>query len=162
MNIANEIMHVLNEFNISNKVIALTTDNESAMLICEREIGSALDSEFSSMIFSHYRYAAHVLNLGVKQGLKLVDNAVIKARKLAKTIKKSIRICNSLKLFCELKKIKYLKPILDVEIRWNSTYYMLKHFKELEPALTLLAADNELINSLYLNNEDWIAIKVNE
>jgi len=39
---------------------------------------------------------------------------------------------------------------------------MLKRFEELEPALTLLAADNELINSLYLNNEDWIAIKVNE
>ena len=162
MNIANEIMHVLNEFNISNKVIALTTDNESAMLVCGREIGSALDSEFSSMIFSHYHCAAHVLNLGVKQGLKLVDNAVIKAHKLAKTIKKSIRICNSLKLFCELKKIKYLKPILDVEICWNSTYYILKCFEELEPALTLLAADNELINSLYLNNEDWIAIKVNE
>ena len=37
-------MHVLNEFNISNKVIALTTDNESAMLVCEKEISSALNS----------------------------------------------------------------------------------------------------------------------
>jgi hypothetical protein len=113
------------------------------------------------MVFSHYRCAAHVLNLSVKQGLKLVDNAIIKIRKLAKTIKKSTRICNTLKLFCELKKIKYLKPILDVEIRWNSTYYMLKRFEELEPALILLAADNELINSFYPNNEDWIVIKVN-
>src|SRR6266498_4010107 len=84
INIANEIMHVLNEFNISNKVIALTTDNESAMLVCGREIGLALNSKFSSMIFSHYRCTAHVLNLSIKQGLKLVNNAVIKARKLAK------------------------------------------------------------------------------
>ena len=66
MNIANEIMRVLNEFNISNKVIALTTNNKSAMLVCEREISSALDSEFLSMIFSHYYCTAHVLNLGVK------------------------------------------------------------------------------------------------
>ena len=116
MNIANEIMCVLKEFNISNKIIALTTDNESAMLVCGREIASALDNEFSSMIFSHYHCAAHILNLGVKQGLKLVDKAGIKICKLAKTIKRSIRISNALKIFCELKKIKYLKPILDVEI----------------------------------------------
>ncbi len=109
MNIANEIMHVLNEFNISNKVIALTTDNESAMLVCGREIDSALDSKFLSIIFSHYRCAAYVLNLDVKQDLKLVDNAVIKACKLAKTIKKSICICNSLKLFCKLKKNQVFK-----------------------------------------------------
>ena len=44
MNIANEIMRVLNEFNISNKVITLTIDNESAMLVCEKEISSALNS----------------------------------------------------------------------------------------------------------------------
>ena len=66
MNIAQKIMRVLNEFNIFDKVITLTTDNESAMLVCERNIMIALDSEFSSMSFSHYRCAAHVLNLGVK------------------------------------------------------------------------------------------------
>lgn len=162
INISNEIMRVLQEFNITNRVVALTTDNESAMLVCGREIALSLDNEFSTMIFSHYRCAAHVLNLGVKQGLKLVDAAVIKVRKLAKYIKKSTRISNTLKQFCELKKIKYLKPILDVEVRWNSTFYMLKRFEELEPALVLLAADDGTVKSLCPNNEDWIAIKVNK
>lgn len=162
INIASEIMQVLQEFNISNKVIALTTDNASVMLVCGKEIASAIEDKFSSMIFSYYRCAAHVLNLGVKQGLNLVDNAIIKVRNLAKKIKKSTQICNALKLFCELKKIKYLKPILDIETRWNSTYYMLKRFEELEPALVLLAADDESIKSLCPNNEDWIAIKVNK
>ena len=162
INIANEIKRVLQEFNIKNRVIALTTDNESAMLVCGREIAQSLDSEFSSMIFSHYRCAAHVLNLGVKQGLRLVDDAVVKIRNLAKLIKKSTRICIALKQFCELKKIKYLKPMLDVEVRWNSTYYMLERFVKLESALVLLAADDETVKSLCPNNEDWIAIKVNE
>ena len=87
MNIANKIMRVLNEFNISNKIIAFTIDNESAMLVCERKIGLALDSEFSSMIFSYYHCTAYVLNLGIKQGLKLVDNAVIKTRCRIKNLK---------------------------------------------------------------------------
>ncbi len=80
-------MRVLNEFNISNKIIAFTIDNESAMLVCERKIGLALDSEFSSMIFSYYHCTAYVLNLGIKQGLKLVDNAVIKTRCRIKNLK---------------------------------------------------------------------------
>jgi len=38
---------------------------------------------------------------------------------------------------------------------------MLKRFKELEPALLLLAADNRSINALYPHNDDWNSIKVN-
>jgi len=38
---------------------------------------------------------------------------------------------------------------------------MLKRFKELEPALALLAADERSINSLYPDEEDWSSIKVN-
>ena len=161
VNIAKEIIRVLQEFNISGKIIALTTDNDSAMLVCGKELASTFDNEFSSMDFSHYRCAAHVLNLGVKKGLKIIGNSVVKARKIMCMIKNSTRLCDSLRAFCDLKKIKYLKPILDVETRWNSTFYMLKRFKELEPALLLLAADNRSINALYPHNDDWNSIKVN-
>jgi zinc finger BED domain-containing protein 1 (E3 SUMO-protein ligase ZBED1) len=161
VNIAREIMRVLEEFNISNKIIALTTDNDSAMIACGKEIADALDNEISSLNFSHYHCTAYVLNLGVKNGLKTVDNSIIKARKITNTIKNSNRLCDSLRAFCSLKNIKYLKLIQDVETRWNSTYYMLKRFKELEPALALLAADDRTINVLYLDDEDWRSIKVN-
>jgi hypothetical protein len=159
-NIAHEIIRVLDEFNISNKIIALTTDNESAMLVCGKEIASALDLEFSSMAFSHYRCAAHVLNLGVKKGLKLVDDPINKVRKMMKTIKNSTRLCDSLRLLCNLKKIKYLKPILDCDTRWNSTFYMLRRLEEIEPALALFSADNRIIGELYPNDDDMTAIKV--
>src|SRR6266498_2445572 len=71
VNIAQEIMRTLREFGISSKIIALTTDNDSAMLTCEKEIAAIFDYEISSINnFSHYRCAAHILNLGVKKGLK--------------------------------------------------------------------------------------------
>lgn len=161
VNIAQEIIRTLREFNISNKIIALTTDNDAAMLSCGREIAAVFDNEISSINnFSHYRCAAHVLNLGVKKGLKSVNDSIIKARKITSIIKNSTQLCDSLRAFCSLKNIKYLKPILDVETRWNSTYYMLKRFKELKPALVLLAADNHSINDLYPNDDDWNSIKV--
>ena len=160
MNIAQEIMRVLEEFNITGKIIALTTDNDSAMLVCGKELASTFNNEFSSMGFSHYRCAAHVLNLGVKKGLKIISNSVVKARKIMTMIKNSTRHCDSLRAFCTLKRIKYLKPILDVETRWNLTFYMLKRFKVLKPALLLLAADNCSINDLYPDINDWNSIEV--
>ena len=161
MNIAQEIMRVLGEFNISSKIIALTTDNDSAMIVCGKEMSSAFDNEMSSMNFKHYCCAAHVLNLGVKEGLKCVSDLVTKARRIMMMIKNSTRLCDSLRTFCSVKNIKYLKPILDVDTRWNSIYYMLIRFKELQSALVLLAADNHSINNFYPNEGDWSSIKVN-
>ncbi len=80
-------MHVLEEFNISNKIITLTIDNDLAMLACGREIAGTLDNEFSSMNFSHYRCVAHILNLNVKKRLKAVGSSVIKACKIICIIK---------------------------------------------------------------------------
>jgi hypothetical protein len=162
VNIAQEIMRVLREFNIFSKIIALTTDNDSAMLACGKEIATVFDNEISSIgNFSHYRCAAHVLNLGVKKGLERADSSIKKIHKMMSAIKNSTRLCDSLRAFCHLKSTKYLKPILDVETRWNSTYYMLRRFKELEPALILLAADDQSISDLYPDDDDLNSIKVN-
>ena len=89
VNIAQSIINVLDEFNIKDKIIALTTDNEVAMLVCERKIASNLNLAFSTIIFSHYRYIAHVLNLEVKHRMKLVHESIIKACKLMIKIKNS-------------------------------------------------------------------------
>ncbi|CAB4436527.1 unnamed protein product [Rhizophagus irregularis] len=118
-NIAREIMRILEEFNISNKIVALMTDNESAMIVCGKEIALDMDDEFSSMIFFHYQCAAHILNLGVKEGLRLVNDSIKKACKLMNSIKNLTRLCDSFRLLCNLKEMKYLKPIIDVEMRWN-------------------------------------------
>jgi hypothetical protein len=69
-------MRVLEEFNISRKIIALTTDNDSAMIVCGKEISSAFDNEFSSMNFLHYYCVMHILNLEVKKELKIISNYI--------------------------------------------------------------------------------------
>jgi hypothetical protein len=113
------------------------------------------------MTFSHYRCAAHVLNLSVKQGLELVSNSINKVRELMGKIKTSTLLSDQLRGFCNLKGIHNYKPVLDVETRWNSTYYMLKRLEQLEPAMVLLSADNNNIKNLYPSENDWIIIRVN-
>ena len=75
-------------------------------------------------------------------------------------IKISIRFCDNLRRLCELKEIPYLKPELDIETRWNSTFYMLQKIQKMEMALNLLAADHSSICLLYPNNNEQRNLKV--
>ena len=43
VNIANTIVSVLNEFNLTNKTLALITDNESAMVVCEKKLAKEFE-----------------------------------------------------------------------------------------------------------------------
>src|SRR4051812_9723732 len=118
INMASAINSVLSEFNLVGKALALTTDNESAMLVCGRRLSEeferALDNNIS---FSHYRCSAHILNLAAKQGLEIVDEEILHVRKLMIKIKNSVLLCDDLRELCSMEKMEYLRPEIDIEIR---------------------------------------------
>ena len=117
VNIAEHIMTVLNEFELTNKTLALITDNESAMVVCGREIANQIQQDFDSLTFRHYRCSAHILNLGAKQGLELVDEEIIRIRELMSKLKNSTLMCNALRNLCQIKYIQFWNPVRDVETR---------------------------------------------
>lgn len=49
------------------------TDNASNMITTGCIFRTKLFEEFENNDIDHFRYAAHILNLGVKEGIKLVD-----------------------------------------------------------------------------------------
>jgi hypothetical protein len=159
-NMANAIMEVLCEFGLAEKTLALTTDNASAMISCGENILEELEEEFQNLGFTHYRCAAHVLNLAVNKGLSVISESVKKVRSLMSYIKNSQPVRDSLKTLCEVKGINYLAPELDVNTRWNSTFYMLEKWKRMESALNLLTADDPNVRQRYLNDVDRVNIDV--
>src|SRR6266511_2537409 len=84
--IANEIYKVLVEFGLETKTIAIITDNESNMVLGARLLKSTLTNSFI-----HCRCVAHVLNLVVGAGLKIVKEQIKKLRKLIKIIRKCLK-----------------------------------------------------------------------
>ncbi|CAG8458855.1 16676_t:CDS:2 [Cetraspora pellucida] len=144
VNIANTIMDVLDEYSISEKTLALTTDNASSMILCATIVAEELQN-FNNFEFSHYRCAAHILNLAVGSGLDFINESIVKVRSLMSYIKMSQPTINNLKKLCEIKNIEYLAPELDVKHRWNSTYYMLNKWKRMESPLTMLVVDDLII-----------------
>ena len=78
--ISTKLTNILQDFNISDRVISLTTDNGSNMLVCGRALADQLELEFSNLTFSHNRCTAHIINLAVKTGMKHLDSSIIKLR----------------------------------------------------------------------------------
>jgi hypothetical protein len=160
INIATSINNVLNDFHLQEKTLALTTDNESAMIVCGRTLGQQLITQLDSQNFKHYRCAAHILNLAAQQGLEMISDEVIKVRELMNKIKHSIVISDQLKNLCLYAKITYLRPELDCKTRWNSTFNMLRKLEKMWRGLQLLAVENKEIQNLMPTNNEWKIIKV--
>src|SRR4051794_24313111 len=57
--ILGKIINLLQEFNLNNRIISLTTDNGSNMLACGRDLANELEICFCNLLFSHKRCAAH-------------------------------------------------------------------------------------------------------
>ena len=83
-------------------------------------------------------------------------NIVKKIRFLSKKIKNSETLFNKLKSCCDIKDIKFKKPMIDSKTRWNSTYEMIKIALDLKKALILLCNDDGLdLRSCQLNSQEW-------
>ncbi len=75
-------------------------------------------------------------------------------------LKNSSLMCDALRNLCQVKSIQFRNPARDVETRWNSTYYMLQRFEQMEPALRLLEVEYPVISNLLPDTEGWIKIRV--
>jgi hypothetical protein len=155
-----EIMKILKEFNLEKKVLGFTTDNATSMIACSRIIMDDLSHNSDNFSFNHNRCTAHILNLVAQQGIKILDNVIVKIRKLMTKVKNSVKYCDELRTLCNMKNLQYLKPELDIITRWNSTYHMLQKLIKMDSALKLLIVDYESLNQLYPNTIEWNNIKV--
>jgi len=79
--ISNKIYKILIEFDLKIKIIVMTTDNDSNIVLDAKLLKSNLTNTFI-----HYRYIVHVLNLIVTAGLEVVKIHIKNLRKLIKII----------------------------------------------------------------------------
>ncbi|KAL4310715.1 hypothetical protein GQ457_01G026340 [Hibiscus cannabinus] len=112
------------------RILTITVDNASSNDLAIKYLkqivnlwdGSVLDARFL-----HMRCAAHILNLVVKDGLKDVDDSVMKVRAAVKYVRSSPARLQKFRACAEEENINSKSLVcLDIETRWNSTYSMLK------------------------------------
>lgn len=156
--ISEKMYKMVCEWSLESKLFSITLDNASsndsfvAILRTQLNLRNALVCRGD---FFHIRCCAHILNLIVQEGLKEIDNSVVKIRESVKYIKGSqgrkekFRECIS---SVALDKKRGLRQ--DVPTRWNSTFLMLESALYYRRAFTHL----QLTDSNYkhgLLDEEW-------
>ncbi len=159
--ILSKITNLLQEFNLNNRVLSLTTDNGSNMLACGRELANELEACFCNLTFSHKRCAAHIINLAVKAGMKHLDSSIIKLRKFVVKIRNSQVLLDDLKSICRIKNKNFLMPIQDVDTRWNATYLMIERQIVMQDVMEILVNSHEdILKNIYPTSFEWSKIMV--
>jgi hypothetical protein len=159
--ITSKLLQILEEFNINNNILALTTDNGSNMIACGSQLATELDEKFNNMAFTHYRCAAHIINLAVKAGMNYVGNEIKKLCQFVVKVKNSPLLLNKLSEICTLRKVKFLKPSLDVNTCWNFTFSMISRQILMQNVSELLVTTNsEKLEDLFPTIPEWRHIKV--
>ena len=142
------------EWDLIDKVFTLTLDNAS---VNNRAMTDMRDALGSQMFFRgehyHVRCGAHVLNIMVQSGLKVIPNAVGRVRDIIKVV---ISTPSRLQSFNAIVQTLGLKAksglVLDVPHRWNSTFDMLHEALKYKAALNRFARENFMDSPL---DEDW-------
>ncbi|XP_074353151.1 zinc finger BED domain-containing protein RICESLEEPER 2-like [Apium graveolens] len=152
---------MLCEWNIESKLFSITLDNASsndsfvAILRTQLNLRNAL---LCNGEFFQIRCCSHILNLIVQEGLKEMDESVVKIRESVKYIKGSqgrkekFRECIS---SVALDKKRGLRQ--DVPTRWNSTFVMLESAIYYRHAFThLQLTDSNYKHGLFDDESDKV------
>jgi hypothetical protein len=131
VNIVERILQVISEYNMNSKVFSITFDNASANAFAMTElIPHLVPYVTSSAIASsllHQRCACHIINLIVKSGLKCIKEKLEDFHTAISWLNSSNQRIASFKYFCIAQGVHPCKFGLDMNVRWNATYLMLKH-----------------------------------
>jgi hypothetical protein len=126
VNIAERILLVLADYELTSKVLSVTLDNASANASAMDDLTPSLSSYVGSSLL-HQRCACYIINLIVKSGLKRLDTYLDDFRTTIFFLNSSNQRITSFKSYCLAAGVRPRKFGLDMNIRWNSTYLMLKH-----------------------------------
>jgi hypothetical protein len=121
-NIATHLLAVLEEYALTDKMFAVTLDNASTNSNAMERMRPRL-SAYVGELFLHQRCACHIINLIVKSGFNLEA-----FRNAISFLNSSNRHNAAYKSYCIATDKRPRKFGLNMEVRWNSTYLMLKHF----------------------------------
>ncbi|CAK8534811.1 unnamed protein product [Lathyrus sativus] len=114
----------------------------------------------------HMRCCAHILNLVVRDGLKVASTSISSVRNAIRFVRSSLHRALKFKECVEYVGITCKKSVcLDVSTRWNSTYLMLDAAEKFQTAFDKLEDGDEDYRDLFdgdspPSSQDWDNVRV--
>ncbi|GBB94216.1 hypothetical protein RclHR1_23110001, partial [Rhizophagus clarus] len=147
------------DFDLKQKVISVTTDNGSNMIVACRLLKNDFDAQTPALDFIHSRCICHILNLAVNAGLKYIENLIKKLRKIVKSIRRTQLYLEELERLAIAANHTFKHPILDVKTRWNSTFLIAERVLTLKEDLSIIKSRHQPLQDIWLNEREWEKIE---
>ncbi|KAJ1289334.1 hypothetical protein BS78_02G156400 [Paspalum vaginatum] len=145
-NLFNAMLRCITEWNLENKIFSITLDNAQVndnfmKSLKENLLGKRLLLGEGAMF--HSCCGAHVFNIAVQEGLKMMSDPVSTIRESVKYVKSSQERKQQFeKMIKEVGISCQKRPPLDVPTRWNSTFHMLSCALEYKRAFESLTTED--------------------
>jgi len=169
-NIAAKIASMVEEFNLIDKIFAITLDNSFANTRAFENLQPCLfgymgsypaptrnDPQKVKYLLVHQRCACHIFNLIVKSRLKRIHPYLEAFRTAINFSNSSNQRITLFKNYCISKGLRPRKFALDIEVRWNSTYLMLKHLLPYKDVFSVWITTNYGLE--LLTNDHWLVVE---
>jgi len=144
-NLANDLLAVVREWNLENKIQAVVTDSAANINAAVKITG-----------FTHLFCFAHILNLVVQNGIKVLQSLQSKMKHIVEHFHRSTVAAEKLLALQRQMRPEYnvVKVKNDVVTRWNSTYDMFRRMCEIqEPLDAAIAVLQKPVESL--TSDEW-------
>ena len=146
-NIRNELLTILQNWNVSERVHTVVTDNARNVTAAVKLTG-----------WNHLPCLAHTLNLVVQDAMKVIEEFHKKVKHIVEYFHRSCTAAAKLRDMQNQMLGKSLKLVMDVVTRWNSSFQMFKRLCEIQAPLdaTLGVLHNPVDT---LNAEEWLVLQ---
>ena len=176
-NIAERVAIVLAEYGLTEKVFSVTLDNASSNVKAMQKLRPVLSKylgievppenpdnsdeteDLVNSMFLHQRCACHIINLIVKEALTDLKPLIELFRHAISWMNSSNQRIAGYSSFCTATNVRPRMFQLDMDVRWNSTYLMLKHlFPHKETFTTFMIANypRSETGQLVVTDEHWL------
>lgn len=148
-NLKNELLRVVNDWEIADKIVAVVTDNAANIQAAVKQAG-----------FKHVSCFAHTLNLVVQSAIQSIDTLKTKVKHIVEYFHRSTVAAEKLaSLQLQMREDKgALKLKNDVVTRRNSTYHMCSRLCDVqEPLEAAIAVLHNPVTPL--SADEWVALK---
>ncbi len=154
------LLEVFQEFNITEKITSITSDNATNNIRGIKLLNSYLKNKNLSEV-THFPCFGHVLNLSINEGIKEVSGILTNLRKIASNLKNSSKQIQKFEEIANALGEKYLRLKRDIHIRLNSTFEMIEIALKMRRVIDIICLKEESFKIYQINDNEWeILIKL--
>jgi hypothetical protein len=151
--IAKHILEVVPDFNMEGKILSITLDNALANTTAIQILTPKLQSFINGYII-HQRCVCHIINLVVQDGIIVINKYLDNIRAAIRFMTSTPQMICKFAEYCKAQGEKPKKFGLDMKIRWNSTYLMLKKLEGYEDLITVFVPRYRYIGFIKIQTFD--------